>query len=115
MARTYSKKVKGLLRQFWMEAYERALHRELTALDQSFSEWRDGRINSVKLSQRVHRYETGPSRELYRTYHDGDRDLVVASAIVSGILDREEVPDELLDALSAPIHFWESMQGDQDS
>jgi hypothetical protein len=115
MARQYSKKVRKLLRKFWMEAYERELHSELTKLDQGFSEWREGRISSGELSHRIHRYETGPSRELYRTYNDGDRDLVVASAIVSGILDRDEVPDVLLEALRAPINFWASMKDDQAS
>jgi hypothetical protein len=114
MARTYSPKVKKLLRQFWIEAYERELHRELTKLDQSFAEWRKGRISSGELSQRVHRYETGPSRELYKMYKGGEQDLVVASAIVSGILDREEVPDALLEALQAPMNFWAAMQGDSE-
>ena len=114
MARTYTPKVKKLLRQFWIEAYERELHRELTALDQSFSEWREGRIRSDELSRRIHRYETGPSRELYRTYHGGEQDLVVASAIVSGVLDREEIPDALLDVLDAPIRFCASMMAEED-
>jgi len=113
MARTYSKKVRKLLREFWREAYERELHSELTKLDEGFSEWREGRISSGELSHRIHRYETGPSRKLYKTYNDGERDLMVASAIVSGILDRDEVPDVLLEALAGPINFWASMEDDQ--
>ena len=112
MPRAYSTQVKKLLRKFWIEAYERELHRELSALDQSFSEWREGRIRSDELSRRIHRYETGPSRELYRTYNGGEQDLVVAAAIASGVLDREEVPDALLEALEAPLNFWASMQDD---
>ena len=66
---SYSKNIKRLLREFMVEAYERELHRELLKLDQSFAEWRDGQISSGELSSRVHQYEVGPSRELYKKYN----------------------------------------------
>ena len=43
--RPYPKKIKRLLRGYMIEAYERELHRELTKLDQSFTEWRNGAIS----------------------------------------------------------------------
>ena len=115
MTRGYSKHVSKLVREFWLEEYERELHRELTELDQSFAEWREGKITSGELSRRIHRYEVGPSRELYKQYNDGDRDLVVASAVVAGVLDREEIPDALLEALDAPLRFCAAMKAEDES
>ena len=65
----YPKNIKRLLRKYMIEAYERELFRELSKLDQSFAEWRDGQICSGELSSRVHQYEVGPSRELYKKYN----------------------------------------------
>lgn len=51
-------------------------------LEQSFSAWRNGTISNGELSYRLHQYETGPSRELYKRYHDTPADMAVAYAIV---------------------------------
>ena len=104
----YPKNIKRLLREFMVEAYERELHRELLKLDQRFAEWRDNQISSGELSYRVHQYETGPSRDLYNKYNVSYHDINVASAIASGILKRDEIPDELLEAISGLFAFNES-------
>jgi hypothetical protein len=106
----YSKKVKRLLRELIAEAYERELHRELTKLEQSFSEWRSGALSSGELSYRLHQYETGPSRELYKRYNDTPADLAVAYAIVAGLLKPDELPAELLEALGGPLSFYQSLK-----
>lgn len=108
--RKYSKKTKRLLREHMTEAYERELHRELSKLEESFTEWRNKAISSGELSYRIHQYETGPSRELYRQYNSGSDDMSVAYAIVVGILGEDEVPAELLEAISGPISLFRSMQ-----
>jgi hypothetical protein len=106
----YSKKIKRLLREYATEAYERELHRELSKLAESFTEWRDGAISSGGLSYRIHQYETGPSRELYKQYNYGSNDISVAYAIVVGILDEDEVPAELVEALSGLLDLFRSLQ-----
>lgn len=108
--RNYPKRIKRLLREYVMEAYERQLHRALTKLDASFEEWRRGEISSGELSYRVHQYDRGPSRELYRTYNQGWDDANVAYAIVVGILAEEEVPEELRAAIEGPIEMFRGMQ-----
>jgi len=55
--RDYPKRIKRLLREYSAEAYERELHRELTKLDRSFAEWRNGDIGSGELSHRIHLQE----------------------------------------------------------
>lgn len=106
----YPKHIKKMLREYAAEAHERELHRELTKLDQSFAEWRAGKIGSGELSDRVHQYEVGPSRELFKQYNGGRHEMLVAYAIVVGILKREEVSSELLEALAKPLSFYESLQ-----
>jgi hypothetical protein len=67
--REHSKRIKRLIREWMTEAYERELHRELTKLDESFAEWRRGTISSGELSHRIHEWETGPSRALFKHYN----------------------------------------------
>lgn len=110
----YPKNIKRLLREYMVEAYERELHRELTKLDQSFAEWRDGKISSGELSSQVHQYETGPSRELYKKYNDSYHDANVAYAIAAGILKRDEIPVELLEAISSLLGFYQSLKEDSE-
>ena len=106
----YPKNIKRLLREYMTEAYERELHRELTRLDTSFAQWRNGVISSGELSHRIHQYETGPSRELYKQYNESPHEMSVAYAIVVGILDQGKVPPELLEAISGPLDFYRSLQ-----
>jgi hypothetical protein len=107
---SYSKKTNRLLREHLIEAYERELNRELQKLDASFEEWRSGKISSGELSHRVHQYERGPSRELYKKYNAGMDELNVAYAIVVGILEEDKVPAELLEALERPLEMLRQMQ-----
>ena len=111
---SYSKNIERLLREFMVEAYERELHRELSKLDQDFAEWRDGKLSSGELSFRVHQYETGPSRELYKKYNDSYHDANVAYAIATDILKRDEIPSELLEALSSLLAFYQSLKEEGD-
>ena len=110
----YPKNIKRLLREYMAEAYERELHRELMKLDQCFAEWRDGKISNGELSYRVHRYEAGPSRELYKKYNYSPHDVNVAYAIVTGILKREEIPADLLEAISNLLAFYQSLKEEGD-
>jgi hypothetical protein len=106
----YPKKIKRLLHDYMIQAYERELHRELVKLDLSFAEWRDGKISSGELSYRVHQYETGPSRDLYKKYNYSYHDTNVAYAIVTDILKRDEIPAELLEAISSLLAFYQSLK-----
>jgi hypothetical protein len=106
----YPKSIRKLLREYLGKAYERELQRELTKLDRSFVEWREGKISSGELSYRIHQYEKGPSRELFKQYNGDLPDMMVAYAIVAGILKQEEVPAELLEALATPLNFYQSLR-----
>jgi hypothetical protein len=106
----YTKKIKRLLREHVMEAYERELHREMTKLDASFAAWRSGSIGSGELSHRIHEYEIGPSRKLFKRYNEGEDDINVAYAIATGILGRDKIPAELVAAIERQIGFFQEMK-----
>ena len=80
--RDYPKKIKRMLREYNIEAYEIELHRELTKLEKSFEKWVNGTISSGEFSYRIHQYEKGPSRELFKKYNYGEDAMNVAYAIV---------------------------------
>ena len=104
----YPKHIKRLLREWKCEAHERELYRELTKLDQYFAQWRAGEIGSGELSVRVHEYDIGPSRELFKRYNSGMHEFNVAYAIATNILNREEIPAEILEILERQLEFFQS-------
>ena len=106
----YPKKIKRLISEYLAEAHERELQRELRKLEQSFSEWRSGKIGAGELNYRIHQYETGPSRALYKRYNSGPKEMAVAYAIVAGILRREAIPEELLQAIEGALNFYQSLK-----
>ena len=111
----YPKPIKRLLAKYLAEAYERELQRELAKLDRSFSEWRNATLGSGELSHHVHEYERGPSRALYQRYNSGSKDMTLAYVIVAGVLQRDEVPGELLEALEGPLSFYQSLKDRDES
>lgn len=99
-----------MLRKYKSEAYEIELHRELLKLETSFKKWKAGEISNGELSYRVHEYEQGPSRELYKKYNYGEDDFNVAYAIVTGLLDNENIPDEFINEISGVLSFYQDMK-----
>jgi hypothetical protein len=107
---TYSKRIKRLLREYNAQLYEAELHQALALLDMDFSAWRSGEITSAELNRRIHAYETGTARDLYKQYDQGLADINVAHAVVVGLLDEDQMSAELLEALSRQLAFFRSLQ-----
>ncbi len=99
--------MKKLIHHYAGVAYEEELKRELRKLHVHFEEWRDDDISSSQLSDLIYAFTKGPSRELYNKYNSSWLDLVVAQAIASGILDQDELPEELVESLSHAVQFVE--------
>lgn len=110
IVRQFTKKIKRTFREYAIEAYESELQRELNKLDQGFNEWRNGEISSGELSHRLHQFEIGVSKDLYKRYNYGEYDINVAYALVTGILDESEVPGELMEALKNQLSFFRSLK-----
>ena len=103
------KSIKRSLRQLAGKAHEAELRAELAKLAEQFDAWRRGEIDSFDLSQHIHEFHDGAAREIWKTYVQGDPYSSVAYAITAGIISRDEVAPEVLDALKHALAFHEDM------
>lgn len=58
----------------------------------------------------IHRFHQGPARELWVRYNAPHLEMVVASAITTGVLGRDTLPAELLEHLAGALRFYEKEQ-----
>lgn len=105
--REYPKRVKRLIREYAARAHEAELGKALGELERQFAVWRAGQISAGELSDRIYAFSRGPARELWQRYNAGLDDMQVAHAIVTGLLPRDELPGELLEAFQPIIAFYE--------
>ena len=108
----FTKRERSRLRKLSMKAYERELARELSHLETKFSEWREERIDSFQLSDIIHKFHDGANRDLYRQYTIVEPYLMVAHALVDGILSEEEIEPEILRKLNRAIEFYRLERGE---
>src|SRR5262245_30099193 len=106
----YSKGVRRLIREYASRAYEAELSRALGELEQQFVAWRSGQISASELSDDIQAFTRGPARELHQRYNANLDDVQVAHAITTGLLPRDTIPAELLEALQPIIGFYERVQ-----
>ena len=106
----YPKPIKRSLRSLADVAYERDLGDHLLELGNQFTRWHEGAIDTWDLSDRIRDFHDGPSRELYTMSERGDPALMVARALVRGLLAEAEVPPEVREAIAQPIAFYKSEQ-----
>lgn len=102
----YPKHIKRMIREYAAQAYEIELSRALGELEQQFALWRTGLISAGELNDRIHAFHQGPARELWSRYNARIDDMLVAQAIVTGLLPRETIPAELLEALQPSMNFY---------
>jgi hypothetical protein len=104
-----TKSIKRSLRQLAGKAHEAELRRELEKLAGDFDAWRRGEVDSFELSDRIHTFHDGASREIWKAYNYGHPDQSVAYAIHTGILSRDGVPAPVLDALKNALAVREDL------
>ena len=80
-------------------AHDRELTAALAAVEGQFRQWRAGAIGPHELSDAIHVFHQGPSRELWVRYTDGPAYLAVLGAIRRGVVAEDEVPSEVLELL----------------
>ena len=108
----FTRRERGQLRKLSMKAYERELSHELSHLEEQFTEWREGEIDSFELSDIIHEFHDGVSRELYKEYMNVSPHLMVAYALVESILSEEEIQPELLKKLAQAIELYRFDRGE---
>jgi len=105
MNRDFTKAQRRRLRELGGIAYERDLSGELTKLESEFRRWRGGEIDAFELSETIHRFHQGPSRELFSKYDRSNLDFAVAQAIHRGVLSEEEAGADMIELLGSHLAF----------
>ena len=103
------KSVKQALRKLAAAAHEEELRRALVPLRAQFDRWARGE-SSGELSDSIHEFHQGPLRQLFARYNSGMPDAAVAHAIVSGFINRSDVPPTVLAHLARALAFYESQR-----
>jgi hypothetical protein len=107
----YPKHIERRMREVARIAYAEEMKRALGELAGSFDAWREGKIDVWELHRRVHAYHNGPARDLYGQYgEDVPVDMLVAYALVRGVIGEDIVPDELWPYLERPLAFYRQME-----
>jgi len=68
MTKSISKREFAILKKLAIEAHEAGLEGALMELLEKFMLWSGDGIDSFELSDRIHEFHDGISRELYKTY-----------------------------------------------
>lgn len=108
----FTRRERSQLRKLSMKAYERDLAQELSHLEANFTEWRQGIIDSFQLSNSIHEFHDRVSRDLYKQYMRVSPHLMVAYALVEGILSEEEIQPKILSKLGQAIEFYRLERGE---
>ena len=90
----FSKQALKQLRDLVGDAYEAELGRELAKLKADFERWDSGESTAGELSDRIHEFHQGPSRDIYSVYRMRDPVFLVARAVALDLLDLQRVPEE---------------------
>ena len=101
------KNIKKLIYDYAAIAHDRELGQALQELRADFDRWKKGDISPIQLNNQIHDFHQGPSREFWKKYGTQTQETALAAAIVTGILPKGEVPDELLQYLEPLIEFYE--------
>jgi hypothetical protein len=102
------KRLKRLVREWAGIAHERDLSKALGDLRAQFERWQRGDISVFDLNDLVHRFHQDTSREIWKRYATNHLEPAVASAVVSGVIHKEELPRELLEHIAGLVEFYEA-------
>lgn len=102
----FTKAQKKKLRELAGIANERELDQEMEKLYQHFESWRAKKISCFELSDLIHKFHQGASRDIWKMYAYSDADTAVSRAVVLGLLKKGEISEELLVVLEPGIDLF---------
>ena len=100
------KNTRKVARQLIGQAYKREQEKALESLRREFDRWQLGEIDCWELTELIHRFHDGESRDLHKIYETGDIKIALARSIALGILREEEVPATLRESMQTTIDFF---------
>lgn len=111
----FTKREKAELKELAGAAWEAELRDELEKLFEDFLKWADNGMDAFDLSERIHQFHNGVSRELCGRYTSLDPEITVPRAIALGILGEGELGEALLEKLSAQIQAYRKRFKDEEA
>jgi hypothetical protein len=94
------------LRELAGEAWAAELNRELEVLFEHFSTWADNGLSAFELSDLIHAFHNGISRDLYARYTTLPPTITVPRAVALGILGEGNLGVKLLRKLASEIESY---------
>lgn len=105
-----TKSERARLRGLAEEAWNTELRDALTKLFEHFGKWADDGMSAFDLSDKIHEFHNGISRELYGRYTTLDPQITVSRAVALGVVDGEALGKTLLEKLARTIESFREMQ-----
>jgi len=100
----YTKKIKREIRKLAKLAHRRELVEVLKDLESKFGDWEDEEMDAFELDHEIYLYHVQKSRAIFKKYNnDGQLDMAVSSAAARGVLEKNELSDELFELLEPVI------------
>ncbi len=104
--RALTKEQKREAREIATAAREAELAEALAELHVLFGDWQKGRIDSFQLSDAIHQFHDGQSRDLFNMYQGLRPEDLAARAIARELVPPEKISRDLRRALAERIEQW---------
>ena len=89
-----SKSKRHAIHELLGDAHEAEIARALLDVEAAIQEWRDGKILPTQVSDRIHEFHK-ERQEIFKTYTNRNRPLVLARAVFYGLIPLDRVPEDL--------------------
>jgi hypothetical protein len=103
----WTKKQRRELRELQGLAWERELEAALRELRSDFEAWAGKKeISAFELSDRIHKFHNGRSRELYNMYSGSLDNFWIGPVVARGVIDESELSDDLREVAREDIAYY---------
>jgi hypothetical protein len=85
--------IRTVLRELRGQAWEAELGETLRPIGDLFDAWRRGEASAFDLTDAIHRFHQGASREIWKKHQSRDTEMLLAEALEDGHLRREQMPE----------------------
>ena len=110
MDKTLTKKTLKKLKELKLTAYQRELDEHLSKLSVKFNDWKNKKITAMVLRDHIYDFDKGPSKKISGFYDYFDDHICVARAVDTGILKKEEVPEDILELIDRNIDSFKRLE-----